>query len=133
MPGNFRKPNLALFQPDIPEVCFANVTVAVKAKLKLGITFNGMCLVYMLTYILVWLSLDELDKPAYVVVAATSQESLMIFHDKKLYKLCAIPFKDCFKILAYHGFKPGATKEFIVVLSKKDGVAVVDIQTALVK
>ena len=49
-------------------------------------------------------------------------------HNEKLYKAYIISFINCFKILAYHGLKPRATKE-VLVMSKKDGFTV---QTALV-
>jgi hypothetical protein len=40
MPGNFRT-SLAPYQNDIPDVCFSQVTAALKARLQLG---SDICL-----------------------------------------------------------------------------------------
>lgn len=106
MPGNFRT-DLDPYQLDIPEVCFSQVTAALKARLKL----------------------DENRGLACMVVTATSQGNILIFFQKKLLKCCQLPFRDCSEILLYHSFQFGITKEFLIAISFTKGCVIIDLQT----
>ncbi|KAI9553332.1 hypothetical protein GHT06_021230 [Daphnia sinensis] len=106
MPGNFRT-DLDPYQSDIPEVCFSQVTAALKARLKL----------------------DENKGLACMVVTATSQGNILIFFQKKLLKCCQLPFRDCSEILLYHSFQFSVTKEFLIAISFTKGCVIIDLQT----
>jgi hypothetical protein len=129
MPGNFRA-NLNSYENYIPDVCFSQVTAALKARLQLGsYTYVIQCLYLKHLY---FMSQDGSKALACMVAAATSQGNLLIFYQRKLVKSCQIPFRDCCEILLYHGIQTGVTKEFLVAVSYTRGGVVIDLQQSSV-
>ena len=130
MPGNFRT-NLIPYQNDIPDICFSQVTAALKARFQLG----RYIYVYRMQYFMVktfefHVSID--GSKTCMVATATSQGNLLIFHQRKLLKSCQLPFSDCCEILLYHSCQPRVTKEYLVAISFTKGGVVVDLQQSSV-